>query len=140
MVLAVALVISLGFQMIKTETKQPEMVQDSLSSQEPATQAQGMHQMPDGSMMANSNSGMDMGAMMMNMTANLQGKTGAELEQVFLRDMIVHHQGAVDMSRELLKGNPRPELAKFANDIIDLQTKEINMQKTWLAEWYQAAK
>ena len=58
------------------------------------------------------------------------------LEKTFLEDMIVHHQGAVDMSRELLKGTTRPELVQFANDIITLQSKEIEMQKQWLSEWY----
>lgn len=82
---------------------------------------------------------MAMNDMMMSMTAGLQGKTGPELEEAFLREMIVHHQGAVDMSLELLKGNPRPELAKFANDIIKLQTQEISMQQQWLEQWYHDA-
>lgn len=82
---------------------------------------------------------MDMGQAMVGMTAGMKGKAGAELEETFLREMIVHHQGAVDMSRELLKGNPRPELAKFANDIIKLQTQEIEMQKQWLEQWYHDA-
>jgi uncharacterized protein (DUF305 family) len=97
-------------------------------------QKKGMHMMPDGTMMHDKMMGME--DMMMDMTANMEGKTGTELEKTFLSDMIVHHQGAVDMSQMLLKGNPRPELAQFARDIIDLQTKEIEMQKKWLSEWY----
>ena len=80
---------------------------------------------------------MSMDSMMMDMLANMKGKTGTELEKVFLQDMIVHHQGAVDMATELLKDKTvRPELAKFAQDIINAQSKEIEMQKSWLEKWY----
>ncbi len=95
----------------------------------------GMHQMSDGSMMHDGEM-MGMQGMMMDMTARLKGKTGAELEKIFLEDMIVHHQGAVDMSKELLKGTDRPELVQFANDIITVQSKEVEMQKQWLTEWF----
>ena len=103
-----------------------------------------MHKMPDGSMMNMSDmqSGsmqkdMSMDSMMMDMLANMKGKTGTELEKVFLQDMIVHHQGAVDMATELLKDKTvKPELAKFAQDIINAQSKEIEMQKSWLEKWY----
>ena len=79
----------------------------------------------------------NMGGMMMNMLANMKGKSGADLEKAFLTEMIKHHQGAVDMARELLKDKSiRPELAKFANDIITAQSKEILMQKSWLKSWY----
>ena len=49
--------------------------------------------------------------------------------------MIIHHQGAVDMAKELLKGTKKPELVKFANDIITVQSKEIEMQKEWLKKY-----
>lgn len=94
----------------------------------------GMHMMPDGSMM--SNSGSDMQGMMMDMTARMEGKTGDELDKIFLEDMIVHHQGAVDMAKELQKGTERPELQKMAKDIIEVQTKEITMMEKWLSEWF----
>ncbi len=78
----------------------------------------------------------DMHSMMMDMTERMKGKTGDELDKVFLEDMIVHHQGAVDMAVELQKGTARPELQKMATDIIDVQTKEIDMMKTWLGTWF----
>jgi uncharacterized protein (DUF305 family) len=59
-----------------------------------------------------------------------------ELDKIFLVDMIVHHQGAVDMAKLLQKGTKRPELQKMANDIITAQTKEITMMQTWLKEWF----
>ena len=92
-----------------------------------------MHKMSDGSMMK---SDMSMDSMMMDMLAGMKGKTGTELEKTFLQEMITHHQGAVDMARELLKDKTvRPELVKFANDIITNQSKEIEMQKEWLKKY-----
>lgn len=93
----------------------------------------GGHMMPDGNMMGG---GTDMGSMMMDMTARMKGKTGAELEQIFLEDMIVHHQGAILMAQELQKGTQRPELEKMADDIIRVQTEEIEMMRAWLKEWF----
>ncbi len=93
-----------------------------------------MHQMPNGTMMHSDSS---MSGMMMDMTGRMKGKTGDELDKIFLEDMIVHHQGAVDMAKELQKSTKRPELQKMAKDIIDAQTKEIDMMKTWLAEWFK---
>ena len=103
----------------------------------PDKMMKGMHMMPDGSMM--SNSGSDMKDMMMDMTSRMKGKTGDDLDKVFLEDMIIHHEGAVDMAKELQKGTKRPELQKMASDIITVQTNEINMMKNWLQEWFKVA-
>lgn len=95
----------------------------------------GMHQMPDGSMM--SNGGMDMKSMMQGMNAGLVGKTGDEFDKAFLSEMIVHHQGAVEMAQAVLKNSKRPELIKLANDIIAAQTKEIDTMKGWQTQWFK---
>ncbi len=73
-----------------------------------------------------------MGGMMMG----LQGKTGDALDEAFLQGMIIHHQGAVEMAEALLDGTKRPELIQLANDIISAQTKEIEMMRGWLQEWF----
>ena len=79
---------------------------------------------------------MSLDDMMMDMLAGMKGRAGTELEKVFLQEMITHHQGAVNMARELLKDKTvRPELVKFANDIITNQSKEIEMQKEWLKKY-----
>ena len=95
-----------------------------------------MHQMPDGSMMQNSN-GMDMTSSMQGMMAGLQGKTGDAFDKEFLAEMIVHHQGAVDMAQAVLKTSKRPELIQLANDIITAQTKEISMMQGWQKNWFK---
>lgn len=96
----------------------------------------GMHQMPDGSMMANMGGGSDMGSMMMDMTARLEGKSGDALDKIFLEDMVVHHQGAVDMAKLLAAGSKRAEMQKFAADIIRVQSAEIAQMKAWEKSWF----
>lgn len=79
----------------------------------------------------------DMDTMMMDMTARMRGKTGDELDRIFLEDMIPHHQGAVDMAMILKAGTERPELQKMADDIITAQEAEIAMMKQWLQDWFE---
>ena len=78
-----------------------------------------------------------MHSMMMDMTSRMEGKTGDELDRIFLEDMIVHHQGALDMTELLLEGTQRPELQTLGADIIAAQTAEIAQMEAWLEEWFQ---
>lgn len=75
-----------------------------------------------------------MGEMMLG----LRGKTGEEYEKAFLEMMIVHHIGAIKMAEELLEETDRPELVKMANDIITVQTQEVDMMKGWLNDWFNS--
>ncbi len=93
-----------------------------------------MHMMSDGTMMHDEEMGME--AMMHDMMMGLEGKTGDEFDKAFLSEMIVHHEGAVDMANAVLATSKRPELVKLANDIISAQTKEISMMKSWLSDWF----
>jgi uncharacterized protein (DUF305 family) len=52
--------------------------------------------------------------------------------------MIVHHIGAIEMAEQLLKETDRPELVKMGNDIITVQTDEVNMMKGWLNDWFNS--
>jgi uncharacterized protein (DUF305 family) len=90
--------------------------------------------MMDHSMMNMNDMGME--AMMMDMTARMKNKSGDELDKIFLEDMIIHHQGAVDMAIIIKENTERPELKVFAQEIIDVQDQEINMMKGWLSEWF----
>ncbi len=91
------------------------------------------HRMPDGTMMSN---GGDMSSMMHDMNASLQGKTGDAFDKEFLIQMVVHHEGAVDMAKKVLEVSKRPELIKLANDIISAQAKEIEMMNAWNKTWF----
>ena len=73
---------------------------------------------------------------MSSMTEGLQGKTGDTLDNTFLDEMIVHHQGAVQMAQTVLLSTKRPEIIKLANDIIAAQTQEIKMMSDWRKLWF----
>lgn len=94
-----------------------------------------MHKMPDGSMMPNVGMGMD--DMMSGMMAGLEGKKGDDFDKAFLAEMIVHHQGAVQMAQKVLEVSKKPELVKLANDIISAQNNEINMMQAWQKAWFK---
>lgn len=94
----------------------------------------GMHRMPDGTMMSNNG---DMTAMMHDMNAALVGKTGDAFDREFLTQMVVHHEGAVDMAKKVLEVSKRPELIRLANGIIAAQTGEIQTMNAWKAAWFK---
>jgi uncharacterized protein (DUF305 family) len=102
--------------------------------QDPMMSNNSVHIMPDGTTM--SNSGSDMTSMMANMNAGLQGKTGDTFDQEFLSEMIVHHQGAIDMAKLALTNAKHPEIKNLANGIITAQTNEIAEMKAWQKTWY----
>ncbi len=82
---------------------------------------------------------MTMEESMGGMTSGLAGKTGDAFDQAFLQEMIVHHEGAVTMAKQVLATSKRPELRKLADDIIAAQTKEIDMMRGWEENWFPMA-
>ena len=50
----------------------------------------------------------------------------------FLAMMIPHHQGAIDMARIVIASGRKPEVRKFAEDIIAHQQAEIDLMNRWL--------
>lgn len=58
----------------------------------------------------------------------------------FVRGMIAHHQGAVDMARVVIAHGKDIQIQKFANEIIKAQEGEIAFMKKWLADQKVAEK
>lgn len=61
----------------------------------------------------------------MRMNDAMMTAVGVNAGDSWVRKMIAHHKGAVEMSRQVLTMNPGAHVAEMANSIIDKQTREI---------------
>jgi uncharacterized protein (DUF305 family) len=85
-------------------------------------------------------SGDESPATMAFMEANAKMHSGMTIEFTgnpdvdFIRGMIPHHQGAVEMAEIILKHGSDPEVRKLAEGIIAAQKSEIAWMTDWLAK------
>ena len=79
-------------------------------------------------------SGMDHGEMMMSEEdmAALEAATGTDAARLFLEQMTVHHQGAIDMATTELDQGQNEDALALAQKIIDDQTAEIDTMQQLL--------
>ncbi|WAB80460.1 DUF305 domain-containing protein [Microcella daejeonensis] len=83
-----------------------------------------------GSMGGMGHGGMDgMGA---DDEAELEAASGAEAGEVFLEQMIVHHEGAIDMAEDVLDDGEHPGVRDLAESIIESQAEEIELMRSML--------
>lgn len=71
------------------------------------------------------------------MMANLDGKSGDEFDKAFIDEMILHHQGAIEMANSALIKASHQEIKDLSQGIINAQTDEINKMRTWKSQWYK---
>ncbi|NJO72613.1 MAG: DUF305 domain-containing protein [Leptolyngbyaceae cyanobacterium RM1_406_9] len=72
-----------------------------------------------------------------------RGRMGSGMMQMqmasefdYLSQMIPHHQEAIDTAEIVLERSDRPEMKAFAQEIIEVQSAEIEQMRAWLDEWY----
>lgn len=79
--------------------------------------------------------GIDMGGDMVEMQNKLQGLKGEEYDKEFLKQMILHHEQAVEMSQYAATNAKHQEIKDLASAVISAQTKEIEQMKQWQKDW-----
>lgn len=64
--------------------------------------------------------------------AALEAADGPEASRLFLEQMIIHHEGAVDMAQTQVDDGSNPDAVQLAQTIIEAQTTEIQEMKDLL--------
>lgn len=62
----------------------------------------------------------------------MQGMQAQDPDAAFVRGMVPHHQGAIDMAKVVLQYGKDPQVKKWANDVIREQQREIGEMEEWL--------
>ncbi len=81
--------------------------------------------------------GNDMSALMPGMAtptelAALSAASGVDAERVFLRLMIAHHRGALEMSEAVIARSTHPVVLAFARGVLTSQQSEIDLMTAML--------
>lgn len=72
----------------------------------------------------------------MGMSMDMQALRDADpVDEVFVRDMIVHHEGAIAMSQAQISRGSDAELIKLAKEIVTAQRAEVAQMRSWQKDW-----
>lgn len=63
----------------------------------------------------------------------LRAAEGDGAVELFLRQMIAHHEGAIDMARDVIDNGSHPDVRSLVEEIIASQQAEIDLMTEWLA-------
>ena len=72
---------------------------------------------------------------MAHMTEQLKEKRGASFDEAFIRNMIIHHEGAVEMAELSAQRAEHKEIKQLSTEIIGAQRQEITLMKQWQKDW-----
>lgn len=67
-----------------------------------------------------------------NMMKNMSIKSTGNADIDFIKMMMAHHQGAIDMAKVELQYGKDPEARALAEKIITAQQEELNQMQDWL--------
>jgi hypothetical protein len=71
---------------------------------------------------------------MKSMHENMNMAPTGDADVDFMRGMIPHHQGAIDMAKVVLTHGKDPQVKKLAQDVIQAQESEIAFMRDWLTK------
>ncbi len=75
---------------------------------------------------------------MMGGIDQMKNAKDAAFDKLFLAQMTMHHQQAVNMSQLVPQKSHHPELVTLSKNIIQAQTGEIQQMHTWNMQWFSA--
>ena len=70
------------------------------------------------------------------MMGDLSKLSGMDLDKAYVKGMIEHHQGAIDMANKIQPSTQRQEIKTLATNIVSSQTKEVATLKNWMMSKY----
>ncbi|WP_392565400.1 DUF305 domain-containing protein [Utexia brackfieldae] len=73
-------------------------------------------------------------------TPMMQGVMNSDPDVAFIKGMIPHHQGAIDMAKIVIQYGKDPAVRQLAEQVIKAQEGEIVWMNQWLAEHAPATK
>ncbi|MGF1645903.1 MAG: DUF305 domain-containing protein [Kineosporiaceae bacterium] len=63
----------------------------------------------------------------------LRETTGPEFDRMWAEMMIEHHEGAIDMARDVQEDGESPDVRELVDAIVETQQAEIDIMEEWLA-------